>query len=510
MKSYYLSKVFFLLLLFFGASEMYAADDWENYVETPCDDLTVGLDETIIWDGPQEFTFCTDSITNPEFQDLKSCIDSCCYTIIYYESWTAGDYQVYIAGMFWDFKPEGAEGCEFCDKAELERYFHWNLIQKQNYEDEDFRDSLDNYSQSMTFYLYSPGHCYSILDSLILCDSANHCCRRPYTLYLEPDENENDSCMYVDSTMDYEGMYQSSCDSSCVEVCDDYELSVMPVFIPDPDTTVDFGCDMPCDTTIWSDGTEDDIPVPDCPGCVIDIIYKYRETQDPECNPQFSDYEITSIVMSGDSCTNCSLLSEQEIFQFALGYLLKYGPLTPPGDGQCQTSWRTVNATCWKLFPNGKYEKCPDTEGCCWSQYRICNNGGSLTYTKIDGSNVQDTCWKIVTHICGFVCDLLPLEIYQDPMTVDNGGEHMNGKYSFAVPNPSSESTEILFDYRQIGKVELTVFDKLGRNILSTKFDKTSRILKMPIKNDFPSGVYSYIIKINNKIIDTGSFVVIK
>ena len=127
--------------------------------------------------------------------------------------------------------------------------------------------------------------------------------------------------------------------------------------------------------------------------------------------------------------------------------------------------------------------------------YEICNYGGSYSYTKIDGSNGADTCWQILTHICGFVCDIEPGIIYRDPSGINFSTEKMSGRFSYAIPNPSSYETEILFDFRQIGRAELIVFDKLGRKVFDAEFDKTNKILKMPIKNDFPNGVYLYKIK---------------
>ncbi len=471
---------------------MYAVD-WINHVHPPCEIEDYGeyLDD-VEWGDLKEVTFCADTINNPNFPE--NC-DSCCFTVVYYDDVVGrypdpSDYLLFIAGIFYE-----GTCCELYDKDSIADYAFWKIIQARN--TAGFRDSVRR--GQANYHMFMSGHCYEA-DTVQLCNPAQQCCRRELEIYLELKPGESEELLFEynikfppDSPFRWE-----VCSPPCVAICGDFKFEPIPL------------CDMPCNKTPWIVDSLLNISVPGCAGCEINIVYKYRETQDPECDPPFNDYEITSVNMSDSNCTGCLMLSEQEIFQFALGYLLKSGPLEPPMDGQCQTSWRTVNATCWKLFPDGTYEKCPETEGCCWSQYEICNIGGVLTYTKINGSSVNDTCWKVLTHICGFVCDLLPENIYQDPMTVDYGNENMHGKYSYAVPNPSSESTEILLDYNQVGKVEVSIFDKLGRNIKNLIFDKDSRILKMPIKNDFPTGVYSYKIKLNNKIIDSGSFVVIK
>jgi len=474
------------------------AVDWENHVEAPCDDIEYGPNEIIVWDGPYEMTFCTDSIFSADSDiDLSQiCPSGCCYTVVYYDTWAEGDYMAYIAGIFW----EESDDCYSCDKSAIEEYFFWKLIQDQN--DQAFKDKIEeNHGMDalrITMHLWTPGHCYQSLEPVVYCENERYCCWQGYTVGIRPVPNGPDS-LDITEKLEFEpGIFQYECDTACIEVCSDYRYEPMPA------------CEMPCNKTAWVlDQKESGVSVPGCPDCEITIHYKYRTTQDPECDPSFNDYEITEIDMSDPDCSNCPPMTAQEIFQFGISYLLKYGPIDPPDDTECDINWRIVNATCWKLFPDGTFAPC-EADGCCWSQYEICNNGGVLTYTKIGGSSTQDTCWQILTHICGFVCDLLPEPIYQDPSGIDFSTEKMSGKYSYAVPNPSSESTEILFDYTQLGKVELTVFDKLGSEVLKAKFEKTGKIIKMPIKNVFSSGVYSYKIRLNNKTIDNGSFVVIK
>ncbi|MDA3843406.1 MAG: T9SS type A sorting domain-containing protein [Candidatus Kapabacteria bacterium] len=470
--------------------------DWENHVDAPCDNMVLENGETVEWEGPREFTFCNDSImdhnVNEDFLPLVNCGAHCCYTVVYYDSWNTGDYQVYIAGIFWEDMLNGS-GCEGIDLELLSRYAFWNIILSQN--SDDFRSNFDYYHWGKTMYRWTPGYCYTSLDPKIYCEPTQHCCRYGFRLNLTPDQYGVDKCMYDVTPLTNHYMHQYNCEPECIEVCDDYRFEPIP------------GCDMPCNQTDWSEGEETGVSVPGCPGCVIDIEYEYRTAVN--CEPEFKDYKITGIDMSSAACTTCIALTEQDIFQYAISYLLKYGPMDPPADGACEINWRVVNAECWKLFPDGRYEPC-DADGCCWSQYEVCNIGGLLTYTKIDGSDGVNNCWEILTHVCGYVCDILPGPIYNNPSGVNYNAETMSGKYSYAVPNPSSESTEILFDFDQTGNAEIWVFNELGREVFNAKFEKTSKILKMHVNNNLKSGFYSYKIQLNNRIIDAGSFVVVK
>ncbi|MCK5742197.1 MAG: T9SS type A sorting domain-containing protein [Chlorobi bacterium] len=496
MKTNYLVKVFFLLALFFGTSLMYAVD-WENHVDAPCDDIMWGKpsqpQELIIWEGPYEYIICTDYISHPDFLDLRDCSDGCCYTVVYYDSWSAEAYNVYVAGIFWEEKLN-ADSCENCSKERLAEYFHWAMIQDQYANSQEFRDKFV-YGPGGTLYKWSPGHCYDSLDPQLLCENFMYCCRQGFFMHLTPDANGDSTRMFEHVPMFDDKIYKDSCDVGCIEVCDDFRFEPIP------------GCEMPCNKTMWgSEQTLYDIPVPDCPDCHISITFKSRIAID--CDPIFNDYYVLSMDMKDPDCLNCGL-TQQDLFQYGLAYLLRNGPFSPPADEECDIYWRIVTASCWQFSPDSIYTKC-DVDGCCWSQFRICNSGGNYTYEKIDGSGGADTCWQILTHICGYVCDLEPIGIIQNPTTINNNTGNMNGEFSYAVPNPSSDGTEILFDYEQIGMVELIVYDKLGREVLIAKFEKSNRILRMPIQNSFSSGMYSYKIKLANKIIDSGSFIVIK
>ena len=186
------------------------------------------------------------------------------------------------------------------------------------------------------------------------------------------------------------------CPGTCVPLCEDFDIK------PHPDNGV-MNCNLPCNTTMYMPENSGPVPVEGCPGCTIDILYSHRKTTD--CTPEFYDYQIHSITPSA-GCSTC-FLDEQQMFEYAINWVLKNGEHPLPALNECDDVYRVAYAACWEWrnpLIEDIFVPC-SMEGCCWSLYELCNDDGDITVNRIWGttSNYQDC--GLPQAACVFICD---------------------------------------------------------------------------------------------------------
>ena len=218
-----------------------------------------------------------------------------------------------------------------------------------------------------TLIQYTVGGC--INNQMLPCSpDVERCCQKNYEVHF------NLQGKVTDVILLYQFPPVPPCPPQCTPVCDDVKNDPYYMVL----------CDMPCNKTKWISQFSPPIEVPDCPGCHIGIDFRFRNTSN--CNPNYHDYHMRGFYKSID-CFLCNL-TDQELYAFSLGWLLKYGPITPPLPGRCDTTWRIATASCWDGRPDGSYLPCI-IDGCCWSQYLVCNNNDNITYQRINGSSAD-------------------------------------------------------------------------------------------------------------------------
>lgn len=221
--------------------------------------------------------------------------------------------------------------------------------------------------------------------------------------------------------------------------------------------------------------------------------------------PEFFDYKIDAIWTNG--CSEC-FLSEQEMFEYAIAWIIKNGPLPLPNPGECETKYRVAYASCWEWrnpFLEDVFIPC-SPEGCCWSVYKVCNDGGVITSTRILGTlaNYQDC--GLIIEACVFICDeeLLPPAINQ----IDDNIVLKKNTKSFVVPNPNNGISELHFASNFSGEISIQIFDINGNSIKTIIRNKATKEIIIPIdisKN--ASGTYLYKVFYKDMEISKGEII---
>jgi hypothetical protein len=145
-------------------------------------------------------------------------------------------------------------------------------------------------------------------------------------------------------------------------------------------------CSPDCLEVEWNKDTLD-FEVADCPGCRIYATYLWRHNT---CEvPVLQELQVTSFATHGDTlaCMNCLGLTPDRINKLVVLQAIHennmgFKPITADPSGDCDTTWRVLQASCWaKVYSNFFinpdwsrgyiYIPCDDVE-CCSIGLRVC------------------------------------------------------------------------------------------------------------------------------------------
>ncbi len=459
----------------------------------PCD---YGASEP--WEGPKTWEFCGEDV-----DDLMYDCPSCCFTIIYYDRFVPDgqsgfDYQVNVTAVFYD-----CPGPQVCDVENVIDAFYDKLLKYKAENDPRFWEDgfLGDPCLESSGYgpdLFTTGKCMNSQTGQE-CEPSERCCQSGYYYHKEYIDGTN-PCRYRITETHFEliiYMWPECLTPPCTEERCRTEVMYQPL-----GTIV---CDIDCNMGIWGDvQTSDPIDMTSfgCPGCEIQIQYRTRETNDPECSPQFTDIEILNIYKYGCSSCNLTLV---EFYEFAIDWVLKYVAIENLQPGDCETNWRVLSRSCWRMFYDYIYP-C-GVDDCCYAIYIVCRDySDNITYHLIE-LGPETTGWSCgPASACELICDAFP-----DPKIGDNiiNFESIPVNNSHIIkPNPTTGEVNIIIENNFKGKTYLIISDVTGKTIINREYEKKQNELQFLINLKHNSdGIYFYKITNGINILESGSII---
>jgi hypothetical protein len=187
----------------------------------------------------------------------------------------------------------------------------------------------------------------------------------------------------------------------------------------------------PVDTTACLPDCFDDpfIPAPfpvqftlnNCPGCVVQIRYSYREACDT-----WYDIQITSIEkfnMPNFPTNACSACTDAEVYMQAIEAAVKdrldRSPWPPQLNGECSIQWRISKASCWASWTRIIYDPIPEPDvewkyitvnkpcnsDCCLRRMEVCKDStsGAISITDLGVFNNTYSCDSLYYNTTDFL-----------------------------------------------------------------------------------------------------------
>lgn len=149
--------------------------------------------------------------------------------------------------------------------------------------------------------------------------------------------------------------------------------------------------------------------------CTFRVNYRYRKA----CN-QYCDLHIRTIDNLSGSDPLCAAYNLQTLLQIASVKLIQNAIATglhdnlctPAFPGDCKTSWRVSNASCWRYWNqwvvgnwSGSWGGC-DQEICCLNQYTVCmDQYGQIIVTKVSSFSTGQCPLENPGYPCTNVCE---------------------------------------------------------------------------------------------------------
>jgi hypothetical protein len=104
--------------------------------------------------------------------------------------------------------------------------------------------------------------------------------------------------------------------------------------------------------------------------------------------------------------------------------------------------------------------------------------------------------------------------LYAPPIGISNRRSDLPDSYILKqnYPNPFNSSTIIEFEIKKLSKVQIRLFDILGRNLInlfSSKLSPGSHRIQFD-SNKYPSGIYFYQMLIDGNTVTTKKMVILK
>jgi hypothetical protein len=296
-----------------------------------------------------------------------------------------------------------------------------------------------------------------------------------------------------------------------------------------------------------------------CDGCELVISYKYRQA----CNGSKQDIQLTNIsrrTLPGyppDACNNCT---EAAFMQEAIYYLLDENPMgfKKPDEGQCDTTWRIAQSNCWMIYyqydisNNGDVDativRTPCESSCCVKPLLVCNTGREYVYDNLPSQAATVTCdpnatARVVVGLgdffipngggCHFSCEdlegLADLRDLIDPdwdgdtirVVVGSGGPARNSSDSITssslprhVEMRVQQENEMLiteFWNSTVSDVKIGIYTLTGQLLEEQTSTVNKGIATLRINlADYASGAYLMTITVDNIVLKSGAFQIVK
>jgi len=199
--------------------------------------------------------------------------------------------------------------------------------------------------KAYTIYLDVPGKCVYGPPNNETCKI--NCCSYPYVVSF--DEYNNYEFLdlepigyYPDPTEIVGGRCGTPPEEACsTQICNDFPFTNITNLL----------CDMPCnEMSNWEQKTENGIEIADCPGCKVNITYKYRSpTVGSQCQPEYYDLQLIKVEPTNSNCNGC-YSNFSGLYGVALGWMLMNAAQRYLPYGDCFEYFRVINTSCWGEF----------------------------------------------------------------------------------------------------------------------------------------------------------------
>ncbi len=215
-------------------------------------------------------------------------------------------------------------------------------------------------------------------------------------------------------------------------------------------------------------------------------------------NCSFKQWSIVDITPKpGNTCTF------QQMFEEALVWFLQTDPVNfGPDEDECEDNYLAVNATCWHEVleeVNGEYivhwQPC-NSSSCCVTQYRVCDNGGTKSWSRFDFESPEEDCSTSCGNNSEYVCDIQSIDVIdRSPGATKITGrsrDRADDVILSAFPNPTSQTVSLTVSPAQDAEAEIRLYSANGALIWLVKAQFTAgevRNFEYDV-SDLPDGAY--------------------
>ena len=334
-----------------------------------------------------------------------------------------------------------------------------------------------------------------------------------------------DTCIAPGQTSDaYIYLFRYLGDSNPCIMRDTSRCDTIPVPPPLPEP-----CDQSCPDSTWKYYGPIELSPSSCPGCELKVYFKARKRCDG-----IQQLEILRIEYFPPFCYNCSLWSimRQSLLQVIRENPMEFKPLE---DNQCDSTWQVGVGSCWATLyeyylriplpdPTNYHinpfvdsvlvsQKC-DSVDCCLMPYVVCkypnhirvSSGISLNDPLMcDYKSLKDI-WGNY-HLCYPNCEwmmfdtvILNNEIIELNRNIDS--EHK----SIKISDYHIHNNKLTLNSEKSNEVKtFIIYDILGNQIKEESLNNTCYNMEYDL-HDLPAGVYFFILRDKDGIVQTGKF----
>ncbi len=495
-----MKKIFFLTVLTLiccVSSDIFATSLICQPINGPCPS------DQYAWSTAKTLTIC-----GGEY-GLTTCAETCCFVIQYYDRFRENgnefNYDVSMANIFYPTDPN----CIDCVSMEAITRAAYDKLMSLNWQRQGFRDSTGWQTNSLhNENLYTPTQCRDI-NSELKCSENLGCCTTVIENQIGPD---NEYVGFAGGTWTDD---KGPCPivpiiNDCHKFCFGFNKDLTESYLT------------PCQIIPCFPNWQSiciDVNMPGCYACSLSICYRRAENN---CQPStYYDIEIDSIVNVNNSCAACiPPINMTTLYTFALQKVLfKEGQVLDYEENECEERFRILQSKCWRTDYNSellllKWVACGYEEGCCWSRYKVCHTEVNTVTVELIEHCGQSVVCQYVSGInnCQSICGLDASGTGWRISLPDNNNVIQNNDVrSFVAPNPSDEFCELHVVSNEKGIIDLVVYDILGNSVFSQSKTSNGNELIFQINNNLiPVGVYHYNIMINNRLLNNGSFNILR
>ncbi len=338
-----------------------------------------------------------------------------------------------------------------------------------------------------------------------LCQT-NVCCTRPYTINYLLQQNH-----YVLASLDWNETIipPPTCPPICTVYCD----QTLTLNQPDP-----VNCYM-CESGLWSNWIEATVSTVCTNYSTCIIKFRYRSRTNTLCDPAYYDYEFSDYTL--ENCDNCIPPVDVQLAESLItDWMIKNGGLDLPGLGQTWTNYRVAKAKCWQLpetlSVGTRYKECDASNfACCKLKYAVTKDmQGNVTFSPLPLTEQEPYPYPTVYQCIPPCISHCWTEITRKPIIEEANKINININFdlkAFSAPNPSKENMDLHLTGTYKGKLNIKVFDQLGRIYLDGNYQKNNIDFIVSLQsNNLQNGTYFYKILIDDELIFVGTFVLLR